>query len=65
MQIVKICKCDHEEYQHNFDESNYWAVGQSCFVNYCPCNEFRPDNLRTLEKAIGPTVSVQKLRPPL
>jgi hypothetical protein len=63
MPIVTICKCDHEEYNHNFDENMTWAVGQSCFK--CDCNQFRADNLRTLEKAIGPTVSVQKLRPPL
>ena len=63
MQIVKICQCDHEEFNHNFDEAQLWAVGQSCFK--CICNQFQADNLKTLEKAIGPTVSVQNLRPPL
>lgn len=63
MQIVKICKCEHEEFNHNFVEGDYWSLGQSCFK--CPCNQFRPDNLLTLEKAIGSSVSVQKLQPPL
>lgn len=63
MALVRVCKCDHEEFNHNFIEGDYWAVGQSCFR--CACNEFRPDNLKMLEKAIGPIVSVQKLRPPL
>jgi hypothetical protein len=61
MQIVKICQCEHEEYEHNFDDEKTWAVGQSCFK--CGCNQFRADNLLTLEKAIGPTVSVQDVRP--
>lgn len=63
MVLVRICKCDHEEFNHNFDENMAWAVGQSCFN--CQCNQFQPDNLKMLEKAIGPTVSMQKLRPPL
>lgn len=63
MALVKICKCDHEEFNHNFVENDYWAVGQSCFM--CPCAQFVADNLKMLEKAIGPTVSVQKMRPPL
>lgn len=55
MSLVAICKCDHEEFNHNFV--------QSCFK--CDCNKFIPDNLKMLEKAIGPTVSVQKSKPPL
>ena len=60
MQIVKVCECKHEEFNHNFVESDYWAVGQSCFK--CHCNQFKADNLLTLEKVIGPTVSVQDVR---
>ncbi len=63
MQIVKICQCDHEEFNHNFDERLAWQCANGCFM--CLCMEFKADNLLTLEKAIGPTVSVQKLQPPL
>ena len=63
MQIVMICQCDHEEFSHNFVEDNYWAEGQGCFK--CPCTQFKADNLKSLEKAIGPTVSVQNVRPQL
>ncbi len=63
MLLVMICLCNHEEYNHNFVEGEYWAVGQSCFK--CGCTQFKADNLKSLEKAIGPTVSVQNVRPPL
>lgn len=63
MPLVQICKCDHEEFNHNHDPNMAWAVGESCFR--CTCPAFVADNLKMLEKAIGPTVSVQKLRPPL
>jgi len=60
--LTRICKCDHEEFNHEFDDTGIYTYN-GCFR--CYCIKFVADNLKTLEKAIGPTVSVQKLRPPL
>jgi len=54
MPLAPICRCDHPEYMHNYDDSLTKPVGESCFS--CSCPRFIADNLKMLERAIGPTV---------
>ena len=48
------CVCTHSKINHLFGGTGKHNIALICAVHGCSCDEFRPDNLRYLEKKIGP-----------
>lgn len=48
MIITLVCECDHPNWMHTYD---MWC-------NFCRCNIFKVDNLKSLEYTYGSTVSL-------